>query len=125
MHGDDAEEAVEEEQEERDERAGRSSAAVFACCSESLPSVAETSVRSICVELDRQRAGLEHEREVLRLARRADARDLARRPGDAVRERLVGVVDLRERLDLAVEDDREVLRVVWPQPGRAAYSRRA
>ena len=65
-HRDEAEEAVEDEQEERDDDRP-TIAACRACVSESLPSVAETSVRSIVHELDRQRAGLEHEREVLRL----------------------------------------------------------
>ena len=42
---------------------------------------------------------------------------------DAVRERAVGVVDLRPGLDLAVEHDREVLRdaaevAALPQPPR-------
>ena len=62
-------------------------------------------------ELDRQRTGLEHEREILRLLDVADPRDLgvAR---DAAGERAVGVVDLRPRANLAVEHDREVLRRV-------------
>ena len=47
-------------------------------------------------ELDGQGAGLEHEREVLRLADGADARDLgAVRPGDAAGSDPVGAVDLR------------------------------
>ena len=60
-------------------------------------------------ELVRERPGLEDEREVLRLAERADAGDLGV-AADAVRERAVRVVDLRPRFDLAVEHDREVLR---------------
>ena len=59
-------------------------------------------------ERDGQGAGLEHERQVLRLLQVADARDLrAVRAADPVRVLLP--VDRRPRLDLAVEDDREVL----------------
>ena len=82
-------------------------AAVFACCSESLPSVAETSVRSTCVN------GIGSAPYLSTSARSCascvvDAGDLTA-AGDAVRERRVRVVDLREGLDVAVEDDREVL----------------
>ncbi len=79
--------------------------------SESLPSVAETLDWSSVGNDDRQRAGLQHDRDALGLAHRADAGDLgARVTRDAVR--VLGEVDQRERLELAVEDDREVLEVV-------------
>jgi hypothetical protein len=56
-----------------------------------------------------QRAGLQHEREVLRLADREVTGDLrAVVPADAVRVLLP--VDRGPRLDLAVEHDREVLQ---------------
>ena len=64
------------------------------------------------LELDRQRARLEHERDVLRLLERVEALDLRAPAADAAREARVGEVDLREGLDLAVEDDREVLRLL-------------
>ncbi len=61
------------------------------------------------LEGDRQGTALQHDREVLRLVDRADAGDLsAVRAADPVRVLLP--VDRRPRLDLAVEDDREVLR---------------
>ena len=98
-------------------------AAVFASWSESLPSVAETSVRSTCVEGDRERTGLQHERQVLRLAEVADVLDLRRAAADAVGEGALRRVDLRPGPDLAVEHDGEVLRdaaevAALPQPPR-------
>ena len=67
-------------------------------------------MRSAVVNVDRQRTGLQHERELLRVAERAAAHvDLrAVVAGDAVRVLLE--VDVRHRLDLVVEHDREVLR---------------
>ena len=64
------------------------------------------------LERHRQRTGLEDEREVLRLADRAALAevDLGVRAGDAVRVALE--VDVRRRLELPVEHDREVLGVV-------------
>ncbi len=60
-------------------------------------------------EVDGQRAGLQHEREVLRLGEAAEPGDLrAVRALDPVRVLLV--VDRRERADLPVEHDREVLQ---------------
>ena len=64
------------------------------------------------LELDRQRARLEHEGDVLRLLERVEALDLRAAAADSAREARVREVDLRERLDLAVEDDREVLRLL-------------
>ena len=61
------------------------------------------------LERDGQRTRLKHECEVLRLPEIADVLDLRRAAADAVRERAVRRIDLRPRLDLAVEDDREVL----------------
>ena len=63
------------------------------------------------LELDRERARLEDERDVLRLLERVEALDLRAPAADAAGQARVGEVDLRERLDLAVEDDREVLRL--------------
>ena len=84
-------------------------AARFASCRESLPSVAETFVLSSVVNL----YGSE---PVWSTSARFFASPNEPMPGDlgvaadAVRERAVRVVDLRPRLDLAVEHDREVLR---------------
>ena len=86
-------------------------AAFHASSSESFPSVAEMSVRSSDFELHRQRAGLEHDRDVLRLVDPLEPLDLRAAAADAAGERRVRVVDLREGADLAVEDDREVLRL--------------
>ena len=62
------------------------------------------------LEAHRQRTGLEDQREVLRLLDRAALAevDLGVRAGDAVGVALE--VDVRRRLELAVEHDREVLR---------------
>ena len=68
------------------------------------------------LELDRQGARLEHERDVLRLLQRVEALDLRASAADSARQARVGEVDLRERLDLAVEDDREVLRLLAQLP---------
>ena len=62
--------------------------AISAWRSESSPSVAETSVRVDLLELDGQGAGLEDEREILRLLDRVEAGDLGAcrprsRPGAA------------------------------------------
>ena len=105
-----AEEAVEDEQEERDEEQADDRGGLRLV--ERV--LAERGRDRGLVErdeLDRQRTGLEHEREILRLLDVADPRDLgvAR---DAAGERAVGVVDLRPRANLAVEHDREVLRRV-------------
>src|SRR4029079_15157721 len=64
------------------------------------------------LEAHRQRTGLQDECEALRLTHRAAHTevDLRVRAGDAVRVLLE--VDVRRRLELAVEDDREVLGVV-------------
>ncbi len=106
---DEAEEAVEEEQEERDEEEadpGRDLGLVQRV----LPERRRDLGLRLGVELDGQRAGLQHEREVLGLVER-DAGDLgAVVAGDPVR--VLGEVDRRERLDLVVEDDREALEVV-------------
>src|SRR5207244_12940661 len=61
-------------------------------------------------EAHRQRARLEDEPQVLRLLRAREAGDARAAAADPARERGVVGVDLRERLDLVVEDDREVLR---------------
>ena len=88
------------------------SAACHACVSESLPSVAETSVRSICWNVTGSAPVWRIEREVLRLTDRAAVAevDLGVRAGDPVRVALE--VDVRRRLELPVEHDREVLDVV-------------
>src|ERR671934_189933 len=72
-------------------------------------------MKSICSRLegDGERTRLQHEREFLRLAERAALSELDLRavvPGDAVR--VAHEVDVRHRLDLPVEHDREVLRTV-------------
>ena len=106
-HCDEAEEAVEDEQEERheeqadDRRRLRLVQRVLAERGRDRGLVEGD-------ELDGQGAGLEHERQVLRLADVADAGDLgAVRAGDPAR--ILLPVDRRPRLDLAVEHDREVL----------------
>ena len=67
------------------------------------------------VELDRQRARLEDEREVLRLRQRRHAGDLGAAAGRVDPARVLLVVDRRERVDLVVEHDREALEVVVPK----------
>ena len=109
-HGDEAEEAVEDQQEERhgqeaDER----------CDLRLLERVLAERGRDVRLverhELDRQRAGLEDDRDLLRLVERVEPGDLGATAADAARERVIGVVDLRPGADLAVEHDREVLRL--------------
>ena len=74
--GDEAEEAVDEEQEERDdEQAGERGASAPRSASPCRASPRPGLVIDLH-ELDRQRAGLEDERQVLRLADVADAGDL-------------------------------------------------
>ena len=112
-HGDHAEEAVEDEQEDRDDEQADERRRLRLL--QRVLAERRRDVRALdLLELERQGAGLEDEREVLRLAELADVRDLAA-AADPVRERRVGVVDLRERLDVAVEHDREVLRRL-PEP---------
>ena len=110
-HRDEAEEAVEHEQEERDDDQA-DSAACHACVSELLPSVAETSVRSICLKLTGSAP-------VWRTSARSFASPIE--PpwprsisafGPGMPSGFVLEVDVRRRLELAVEHDREVLRVV-------------
>ena len=107
-HGDDTEQPVQEQEEDRDDdqpdqRRG------LRLLKRVLPE-RRRHVRPLdLLERDGQGTGLEDEREILRVPRLADVLDL-RAAGDAVRESPVRVVDLRPRLHLAVEDDREVLR---------------
>ena len=68
--GDDAEEAVEDEQEEHDDEQAGDRRASRPGSSESLPSVAEIACLLERRERDGQGAGLEHERQVLRLLQR-------------------------------------------------------
>ena len=79
---------------------------MIASRSESFPSVAETSVRSICSN-STGRAPSAGRARVLGLADVADPCDLGAAARDAVG--VVVPVDRRRRLDLAVEDDREAL----------------
>ena len=109
-HGDHAEEAVEDEQEQGDDQQADQRRRLRL-----LQRVLAQRGRDVgaldLLELDRQRARLEHERQVLRLPDALDARD----PGAVDRvdpARVLLEVDRRERLDVAVEDDREVLVVV-------------
>ena len=107
--GDEPEQPVEDDEEERDDQQaddGRLLRLLERVLAERGGDVGALDL----LERDRQGTGLQHECEVLRLAERADALDLRRPAADAVRERAVGRVDLRPRLDLAVEHDREVLR---------------
>ena len=80
---DETEEAVEDEQEDRDEDRARRSPPSMPPASESLPSVAEMSVRSSVSNFTGQRAGLEHERDLLRLLERVEALDLRATAADA------------------------------------------
>ena len=60
-------------------------------------------------ELDRQRAGLEHERESFASPSDAEPGDLRAAAARVDPVRVCAVVDLRVRADLVVEHDREVL----------------
>ena len=108
---DDAEEAVEEEQEERD-REEAADAGDERLVERVLAERRRDVLPLHLHELDGQRAGLEDEREVLRLLNGVEARDLGPAARDPVAQRGVGDVDPGERADLAVEDDREALREV-------------
>ena len=107
-HRDEAEEAVEEEQEERDDdqAADRRDLRL-------LQRVLAERRRDVGAlerdELDRQGAGLQHEREVLRLVEARHAGDLRAGAGRVDAVRILLVVDRRPRADLVVEHDREVL----------------
>ena len=81
------------------------------------------SVRSSVSNLTGQRTGLQDERDLLRLLERVEALDLRAAAADAAAQARVGEVDLREGLDLAVEDDREVLRRVAQLPADPEVAR--
>ncbi len=105
---DDAEEAVEDEQEERDDdQAGDRSVARLA------QRVLAEGGRDVGAldrdELDGQRAGLEHEREVARLLLRGEAADLGAGAGRVDPVAVLVVVDRRVGVEQVVEDDREAL----------------
>ena len=107
-HRDEAEEAVEQEQEERDHEQAddrRLPRLLQRVLAERRRDVG--ALRGL--ELDRQCTGLQDERELFRIAETAPAHvDLsAAVTGDSVR--VAHEVDVRDRLDLAVEHDREVL----------------
>ena len=105
---DDAEEAVEDEQEDgdRDEAADAGDERL----SQRVLTQRRRDLRALNLdELDRQRAGLEDERQVLRLGDRVEPGDLRVAAGDPVHEVGIGEVDDRVRTDLVVEDDREAL----------------
>ena len=69
-------------------------------------------MRSICWKRDRQRTGLQDQREVLRLTDRAAVPRSISAFGPGMPSGLLLEVDVRRRLELAVEHDREVLGVV-------------
>ena len=107
-HGDEPEEAVEDQQEEGDEQEA-DDRRLLGLVQRVLAERGRDRRLVERDELDGQGAGLEDEREVLRLTDVADARDLgAVRAGDAAG--ILLPVDRRPRLDLPVEHDREVLR---------------
>ena len=116
-HRDETEEAIEDQQEERDgdETADRGQLRL----PQRVPAERRRDLGLLeLTEVVREGARLEHEREVLRLPDRPDAGDLgAVRARDAVR--VVAEADRRSGLDLAVEDDRELLRVVVLLAARA------
>ena len=87
-------------------------AARHASVSESLPSVAEMSVRSSVSNLTGKAPVWST--SAMSFASRSESRPwiCARPPPMPLREARVGEVDLREGLYLAVEDDREVLRLL-------------
>src|SRR5206468_5238333 len=108
---DEAEEPVEEEQEEGDDN--EADRRRMPRLGQRLLPEGRRDIGALdLLEADRQGTGLEHEREILRLPDRAALAevDLGVRPRDAVRVALE--VDVRRRLELLVEDDREVLDVV-------------
>ena len=110
-HGDESEEAVEDEQEDRDE--DQSSDRGLPRLVQRVLSERRRDVRPVeRLELHGQRARLQDEGDLLRLLERLEALDLRAPAADAAAQARVGEVDLGERLDLAVEDDREVLRHV-------------
>ena len=119
---DEPEEAVEDEQEERDEEQADERRASSPRSSESLPSVAEIAVWSSVTNLTGSAP-------VWSTSARSFASWMSPIPvicafaGDTTGEAAVGVVDLRPRLDLAVEDDREVLRRVAGASRAASSSR--
>ena len=116
-HRDETEEAVEDQQEERDgdEAADRGQLRL----AQRVPAERRRDLGLLeLTEVVREGARLEHEREVLRLPDRPDAGDLgAVRARDAVR--VVAEADRRSGLDLAVEDDRELLGVLVLLAARA------
>ena len=93
---DDAEEAVEHEQEDRDHEQADQRGELRL-----LERVLAERGRDVgaldLLELDRQRAGLEDERQVLRLADARDVRDLGARAGRVDPVRVLLVVDVRRR----------------------------
>ena len=120
--GHDAEEAVEDQEEDRDEQQTadrgflRLVERVLAECRRDIGARQR-------LEGDGERTGLEDDRDVARLVERLEALDLRAPAADATRERAVRVVDLRERADLAVEDDREVLRLLADAAARPLVPR--
>ena len=105
---DDAEHAVEDEQEERDDREA-GDARLEALVERLLAERGRDLRARDQLELQRQGADLEHLRQVLRARDREAAGDLrAGRAVDAVR--VLAVVDERDRDELVVERDREVVR---------------
>ena len=104
-----AEHAVEDEQEERDDQEA-GDARLEALVERLLAERGRDLRARDQLEPQRQRAGLEHLRQVLGAGDREAAGDLrAGRAVDAVR--VLAVVDERDRDELVVERDREVLRV--------------
>ena len=107
---DDAQHAVEDEQEQRDDREARD-ARLEALVERLLAERGRDLGARDQVELQRQGAGLEHLREVLGGRDREAAGDLrAGRAVDAVG--VLAVVDERDRDELVVERDREVVRAL-------------
>ena len=111
-HRDEAEEAVQKEQEERDDQEADDRRLLG--LGQRVLAERRRDVGALRgLELDRQRTGLEHEREAFGLAEPTPSAHVdlsAGVTGDAVR--VAYEVDVRHRLDLPVEHDREVLRAV-------------
>ena len=110
-HRHEPEEAVEEEQEERHHEEADDRRLLR--LGERVLTERGGDVGALCsLELHRQRTGLQHERELLGVPEptlaHVDLRAVV--TGDAVG--VAHEVDVRHRLDLAVEDDREVLRAL-------------
>ncbi len=120
---DDAEEAVEDQQEDRDDEQADD---------RGVPGLAERVLaergRDVGardgLELHGQRAGLEHEREVVRLGLRTAMPVICGAAAGRVDPvAVLRVVDRRERVELVVEDDREAL--LDAEPLARAAPRRA